>query len=54
MHVERPSLESRPLLPPTLEDRLFGFVLKATGFALVLLALAGWLALMSGRHLIRL
>ena len=47
MHVERSGLEPRPLLPRTLEDRLLGIVAKVTGFSLVLLALAGWLSLMT-------
>ncbi len=47
MHVERSGLEPRPLLPPTLEDRLLGLLMKITGLALVVLALAGWLSLMT-------
>jgi S-DNA-T family DNA segregation ATPase FtsK/SpoIIIE len=47
MHVERSGLEPRPLLPPTLEDRLLGFVMKVAGLALAMLALAGWLSLMT-------
>ncbi|MGE0769767.1 MAG: DNA translocase FtsK 4TM domain-containing protein [Hyphomicrobiaceae bacterium] len=47
MYVERSGLEPRPLLPQTLEDRLLGLVLKVTGLALVLLALAGWLSLLT-------
>jgi len=47
MQVERSGMEPRPLLPSTLEDRLLGFVMKVTGFVLVMLALAGWLSLMT-------
>jgi len=47
MHVERTGLEPRPLLPPTLEDRLLGALIKIIGLGLVLLALAGWLSLMT-------
>ncbi|MEZ5819081.1 MAG: DNA translocase FtsK 4TM domain-containing protein [Hyphomicrobiaceae bacterium] len=47
MHVERSGLEPRPLLPTTLEDRFFAFLKKVTGLVLVLLALAGWLSLMT-------
>ncbi len=47
MHVERTGLEPRPLLPPTLEERLLGLLMKVMGVLLVLLALAGWLSLMT-------
>jgi DNA segregation ATPase FtsK/SpoIIIE, S-DNA-T family len=47
MHVERTGLEPRPLLPPTLEERLLGLLMKVTGVMLVLVALAGWLSLMT-------
>ena len=47
MQVERSGLEPRPLLPAPLEERLRGWLMKITGLALVLLALAGWVAVMS-------
>ncbi len=47
MSFERTGHEPRPLLPDALEERLVGGLLKAAGFALVAIALAGWSSLVS-------
>ena len=47
MYVERSGVEPRPLLPATVEDRLFGWLMKLLGAALVALSATGWLCLMT-------